>query len=321
MHWIGRLTILALPVMAAIGCGGPPRITTNARQNQSRPTALFLEKEISGSIAGQSLREPYGMALDRRRILYLVDAGNNRLVRFERDLTPNIDIGGFGSRPGLFDQPRFVSIDNDLNLMVSDIGNRRISQHDSKLDYVSEVDLRDDNDPLKFGQPSGIAVTAFGEFWVCDRDNGRIAVFDNLGRFDRFVGGFGYSGGKLQTPEKLVIGPDRNFYVCDGGNSRIVIYDEVGNYVGQVDNEAIGYPQALTFDARGFLWVIDRQSNSVFCLDRSGNIMLAAGSMIAGCAQPMKNPADLVFVGEDRLLISDTDNNRLLVCKVMYEGP
>ena len=48
-------------------------------------------------------------------------------------------------------------------------------------------------------------------------------------QFDRFVGEFGYAGGGLSSPSKIVI--DRHGGIWhDVGNRRIAVYDEYGNY-------------------------------------------------------------------------------------------
>jgi streptogramin lyase len=304
-----------------VGCGQSVRQKPEQKKVLPNPVAVVLETEIKGRIKGQSLRDPAGLAVDRHRVLYLVDAGNNRLIRFDRDLVPEVEIGGYGSQPGLFNQPLYVSIDNDLNVLISDVGNRRISRHDGKLNYVDEIDFRDNEDPLKFGRPSGVAVTAYGEVWICDRENNRIAIFDNIGRFDRFVGDFGYSGGELRSPEKLIIDQAGRFYVCDAGNARIVLYDEFGNFIREIINPAFDYPQALAVDSHGLIWVIDRESGTILCVDPAGILRLTVGVLIPGCREPMKNPADLAFTGDGRLVISDAGNHRLLVCRVIHDQP
>ena len=308
------------PVLAVFSssCGHPSRPGSQVLEVPA-PLTVVVDSEIKGDILGQTIKSPVGLAVDRRGILYVVDSGNNRLISFDRYFAPVRDIGGYGSQPGQFDRPAYVTVDNDLSLLVSDVGNRRISRHDSKLNYVGEIDLRDDEDPLKFGQPSGVGLTEYGEVWMCDRENNRLAVFDNIGRFDRFVGEFGYSGGELRVPEKIVADPEGAFHVCDAGNSRIAIYDEFGNFLREVLESSFEYPRALAFDKHGIAWVLDGVTGRLFCIDGAGHSRLSVGPLIPGCSEPLNDPSDLVFTGDGRLVISDTGNHRLLVCRVVRE--
>lgn len=285
------------------------------------PLAIVVEATIGGRIQGQTLRSPSGLAVDRQGAAYLVDAGNNRIVRFSRDLEPVRDFGGYGAADGLFNRPEYVSVDNDLNLMVSDLGNRRISRIDAKLNFVSEIPLEDDEDPFKYGEPSGVALGSYGAVWWCDRTNDRLVIMDNVEQFDRFIGGYGYAGGQLRSPEKIVAGPDDKFFVCDAGNSRIVVYDQYGNFERQIINAALKYPSALAFDEHGRMWVLDSDRATISCLDSRGGTLLATGPMLAGAQEKLKDPFDLAFTFDGRLLISDKGNNRLVVCRVAYENP
>ncbi len=315
-----RQPALLMLLLTLVGCGGGPRTEREQGKNLPVPLTVVYDTEISGQVLGKRISSPIGVDVDRRGVLYAVDAGNHRLIRFNPDLDPLRDMGGYGSQQGLFGEPSYVTVDNDLNVWVSDPGNRRISRHDSYLNYVDEIDLRDDDDPLKFAHPSGIALTNFGEVWLCDRDNNRLALFDNIGIFDRFVGEFGYSGGGLRDPGKIVAVDGEQFFVCDAGNSRVVVYDEYGNFSYAIEDPAFVAPQSLTFDEQGRVWILDIDTGLLFCFGPDGRFLLSVGPTIPGTDKALKAPSDLAFGADGRLIISDTGNHRLLVCRVAYEN-
>ncbi len=313
-----RLLVPAL-LLILVGCGGNSGIRPGPESSIPKPVALLLDKEISGLILGQRLRQPAGVAVDNRGALYLCDAGNNRVIRFEPDLRSSREMGGYGSQPGLFDQPSFLVVDNNLNLLVSDAGNKRLARYNSKLNYVDEILLIDDEDPLKYGIASGVAVNEYGEVWMSDRENNRVVVFDNVGRFSRFIGEFGYSGGQLSSPGKIIYDNHDRFFVCDAGNSRIVVYDDYGNFSRQITNQAFDYPVAVTFDKGHHLWILDGATGRLFYFSRNGRELMVTGPLLPGTNLPLRNPTDIAMLPDGRLVISDTGNNRVLVCRIVFE--
>ncbi|MFZ5981613.1 MAG: NHL repeat-containing protein [Candidatus Zixiibacteriota bacterium] len=299
-------------------CSKPPSdIQENAPV--AVPLAMLVEREISGTVLGQSLKTPMGITVDYQGQLYVCDAGNNRLLRFDEKFMPQREYGGYGSLEGLFNHPGYIVIDNGLNLWVADVGNRRLSRHNRELNFVDEIKLVDYDEPLKYGEPSGIALTPYGEIWMCDREKGRLAIFDNVGQFDRFIGEFGYSGGQLLQPEKIISDSHDNFIVCDAGNRRIAVYDRYGNFSYDLRNNVFDYPVAAAAGNDGNLWVVDKTAGRVYLVSRRGEILFETGPSIPGVNTPLKNPSDIIVLKDGRLIISDSGNNRLLVCQVMLD--
>jgi hypothetical protein len=312
--------LLVVFCCGTLSCAKPKRPAGDERGPDTGPVPamIVVENVISGPVLNNRLQNPHGLAVDFQGRIYAVDAGNSRLVRFTPDLKPDREIGGYGGQAGLLDRPSFISFDNGLNLMVSDEGNRRISRFNSQLNFVDELSFYDDEDPLKFGYPSGLAFTEYGETWVADRDNNRIAVFSNVGRFDHFLGDFGYSGGQLSAPEKIIRLAGGEFVVCDAGNRRLVRYDRYGNYSMELELPEMDYPQAVAAEANRF-WVLDSRGGRILCLDLNGNTFLEAGPALPGNSVALKRPSDMILLPPDRLLISDSGNNRILACRIVFE--
>lgn len=294
-------------------CGGPPK-SESPVPARPLPVALVVDTVIEGNIFGEPLRNPSGLLADAHGALIVCDEGNNRVVRFTAELKAEIETGGRGSAAGLFNRPISVAIDGPLSIRVVDEGNKRICRLDSRLQYVDELSLSDPDDPLKYGAPGGVAVDKSGNIWVGDRDNNRIAVFTLVQQFDRFVGEFGYAGGGLQTPGKLLVDRAGAHLVCDAGNHRIAVYDEYGNFSRDLSDPLLREPSGFCVDDNGRVWVIDRFSARIFLFSPSGKRELLIEPSIPGLRIPLNSPTDIAVFG-NRIFISDSGNNRIVVCR------
>lgn len=309
-----RLAVIASLVLLN-ACSHPPSKQLKIAE-AAPPGAIVVDTIIDGALFGMPLRKPAGVFLDGNGALIVCDAGNDRIVRFTSLFKPEIEAGGRGTAGGLFIDPIAGAPDGPLNIRIVDRGNRRICRLDSRLQYVDEIPFSDLDDPLKFGSPAGAAVDKSGQVWVSDKDNNRIAVFSLIGQFDKFVGEFGSSGGGLLDPGKIVIDQHGSYFVCDIGDKRILVFDEYGNYTREVVDPELSEPSGIFVDASDRLWAIDRATGKLFVYSSRGIRLMATGSPIAGLATPLKSPQDLTVIG-DRLVISDSGNDRLVVCRIL----
>jgi sugar lactone lactonase YvrE len=300
------------------GCSGHQKAATEEATPSLPPAALLVEQQIIGAVLGKTLKSPTALAVGERGTLYLIDAGNKRIVWFDARLTPVRDFSGEGGTSGRFSEPTHLTVDAEGTLWITDSGRRVLVQCSDKLEYVGEVELKDDQEPQELVRPAGIAVTDFGEIWVADTDNNRIVVLDVLGQVDHFVGDFTYPGGALRRPSKLLSDRHDNIYVCDTDNRRIVIYNDRGSMVREIKHPALEDPVAVAIDGHGWLWTLDQSSGKVHCFNQEGHYLTALGPIVSGSDQPLVRPSDLAFTPDGRLVISDTGNNRLLICQFLY---
>ncbi len=307
-----------LTALLFLSCGGPSDGIRQEVSDSPVPVAVMVERVISGAVLGMMLQNPVGLATDVSGNIYVSDAGNNRIIRFDSIFTARREVGGQGRQAGLLNNPSYLCVDNSLNVVVSEEGNRRVSRFNTNLNFVDVTDFYDFEDQTEYGYPSGLAVTDFGEMWVADREKNRLVVFDRTGKFDRYVGDFAHSGGQLSDPGKVLIDPNDDIIVCDAGNDRLVLYDEYGNYLGSVRHGNIKSPVAAVHH-RGRLWVLDGESGGLYNIDLDGNLVFSSGPLLPGNDRALKYPSDIIALSGDRLLISDSGNNRLVLCKAIYD--
>jgi tripartite motif-containing protein 71 len=321
---IRRAAIVGLMALLAgmmADCTRPPReVQPTGGVARTVPDGLVVEKEISGTVLSLPLRNPCAIAVDNRGQLFVCDAGNNRLIKFGPDFAPIKDHGGFGSGDGLLSDPSHMALDNNLNLWVSESGNRRISRYDLDLNFVDKMSFIDDSDLAKFGTPSGVAVTQYGTMWVADKLRQRVAIFNNIGTFEQFIGEFGSGGGQLLQPEKVVCFGREEFAVCDAGNARVLFYDSYGTFAHEFSDNSLSDPVACAVSGKD-LWIADRKTARIMFVADMRKNQLELGPNITGSTAPLNHPSDLAVLPNGRLAIADSGNNRILICRIIYPQP
>ncbi len=85
-----------------------------------------------GTLHGRGANQfenPTDIAVDNRNgDFYVVDSGNNRVVRYSNQGTYLSEFGGMGANPGQFNKPTGIAIDNDGFVYISDTNNNRIQK-------------------------------------------------------------------------------------------------------------------------------------------------------------------------------------------------
>ncbi len=137
--------------------------------------------------------------------------------------------GSFGiAKSGHFSYPQFIAVDDDGNIYVSDLGNKRIQKFSSNGEYISQWG-NSGKQSGEFHYPSGIAVSGESVF-VADRDLNRIQKFSLDGEFIKEWGEKGKQDGQLFFPNGIAVN-NGTVYVADTGNQRIQMFSTDGEFI------------------------------------------------------------------------------------------
>lgn len=300
-----------------LSCAAGTVRRTLENHSDKLPVAVIVEREVSGFILNQTLKQPSGLAVDKFGFLYLCDQGNNRIIKFDSSFTPLREAGGYGSDEGLFKRPVEIVVDDDNRVLISDASNRRIQQLDTALYYRTQMRLEDSDDPLKFGSPSGLAVTHDGSLRIADNERDDLIFLTNNGVFEKLVGDLGYRGGQLADPQGVAVDRDDNVFVCDAGNGRIAMYDKYGEFQRSIEPDGLERPVAVLIDISDRLWILDQGLSAIFLCQADGKSLLSQPLQILGASRPIDSVVDMAFLQDGRLVISDSVNDRLLICKAV----
>jgi sugar lactone lactonase YvrE len=213
-----------------------------------------------------------------------------------------------------------------------------------------------DNGPAlqaEFASPKGMRMDTRGDLYIADSDNQRIRRVDANGVITTVAGSgiAGYSGdngpatqAELHDPSDMVVDGAGNLYIADAGNHRVrrvdtrgIIttvagtgqqgfsgYSEAGGGVFSGDNvpaiqAQFDYPDSVTLDGAGNLYIADGDNNRIRRVDPAGIITTIAGTGAKGFAGDngpaigarLSFPSNLEVDGAGNLYFSDTFNYRV----------
>lgn len=159
----------------------------------------------------------------------------------------------------------------------------------------------------RFVRPVDLAVSAAGECYVLDAEQGAVQAFNPQGAFLVSFGRPGSRALELQDPKALAIGPD-GVYVLDDGRKTVVIYRgwrpvaEVA--VGGPEEELVG----LAVDSfTGTIFVLDRLAGAIKRFDGRDGKALGPLPIPAGSAAALSKPTRLRMDATRVLWVVDKD--------------
>lgn len=192
---------------------------------------LIPEKEV------KVFTNAVSVAIDGKENVYVLDAGMNQIVKFDKDLKYLKRNGKQGWGEGQFDSPTHIDGSSGLDIFVSDGKNKRVLRLDLELNQISSLytGLVDFPSDLQFNTPVATLVLNSRELYVIDGDNNRIIVYKDGRSPSSIFGDYTSGKGQLSRPVKMVKDAENNIYVLDKESGSIFRFDNLGNYVNKVE--------------------------------------------------------------------------------------
>jgi DNA-binding beta-propeller fold protein YncE len=149
--------------------GGNDRIT------QWSPELQFVRVVAAGEVAGLPLTRPVGLAIDAEQTLWVADACNHRVIRFDLDGNVLLCFGTMGREPGQMRYPYDLTVTAANTIMVCEYGNSRLQWFD-KQGHSLGVWGAPGRHVGELSAPWGATIGRKGRIYIVDSLNSRIQI-------------------------------------------------------------------------------------------------------------------------------------------------
>ena len=289
---------------------------------------------------------PFGVATDWNGTVYVADQFNHRIRRITSAgvVTTLAGSGTPGATDGTgtgasFNYPYGVAVDSTGTVYVSDNANQCIRKITSagvvtRLAGSGTSTFADGTGTgASFRSPSGITVDSSGHVYLADRDNNRIRKITPVGVVTTLAGqtaagsadGTG-TNATFSGPIGVVADLFGNVYVSEFNNHRIrritsdgIVTTLAGSTVGFNDgtrtNAQFNFPQAISIDPLGVLYVAEEGGERIRKITPAGVVTTLAGTGSVGFANgtalqaTFNNPHGIAVDRFRQAYVGDKDNH------------
>ncbi|MBI4331245.1 MAG: SMP-30/gluconolactonase/LRE family protein, partial [Chloroflexi bacterium] len=216
----------------------------------------FLNKWDGDDRSSAYFNQPWGIAADGSGNVFVVDAGNAWVQKFNSS-------GGLVGRWSGGNGGIAAAGDGKIYVADDSWPSGRVTRFENNGTLPSQ---------FATVRASGVAVSPYLDyFYVTDPYNNTVTKYTISGTYVLAWNGSG-SGTQFSSPYGVATDIAGDVYVADSGNSRIVKFDSSGNYVSQFNGGAAGYaflwPYGVAVD-NGYIYVADTNNDRVTKWDGS----------------------------------------------------
>ena len=147
-----------------------------------------------------------------------------------------------------------------------------------------------------------------GEWVVLDADRRQVVTFDRTRRYRRTL----VDRRQNRNVVDLEIDERGRLWVLDREQEQVLRYELDGTAEGPVISREWRRPEALTVDAIGNVYVLDRDAKTVDIFAPNGQLVATVGPVLLDQTE-LRSPRDVAVDGAGRLYIADRDLETVLI--------
>ena len=265
-----------------------------------------------------SVKHPWGLALNNRGHLLVVEQGGHFVSKLSNDNgNDKRSFSSYGSGPDQLNCPCGVALSATGDILVCDQRNHRIhvfSPNGKSLKCVGAYGNR----PLQFSYPFGIAVHPHSnKIYVADNCNHRVQILNEDLTFCSKFGSKGSENGQFQYPRAISCDRTGNLYVADTENHRVQVFTAKGEYIRQFGKKGKGrgeldQPRGIAVDCNDIVYVSEFGNDRISLFTREGNFVRSCGMSGTGAGE-FNGPSGITVSNDGVVYISDYRNGRVQV--------
>ncbi len=200
--------------------------------------------------------QPEGVDVDSAGNVYVVDAGNDRVMKHRLTGGFRSRLGYHGSYPGQLVQPWDIAVGRSQAWVV-DQGNYEIDRYSKTGRWLGSFGTFG-RGPGQFVTPYAIAVNAANDLvYVTDHVKHQVMVFRPRGGLVATFGSAGRAAGQFLKPAGIAFHPDGSVFVADRCNRRVQRFTADGRYIESLGRGTLEAPTFLAVDPAGDVYVSD----------------------------------------------------------------
>lgn len=221
---------------------------------------------------------PHGLTVDEKGNVWVSDVGLHQVFKFSKDgkLLMSKGIAKVAGSDSLhFNRPTDIAITKDGTFYVSDgYGNSRIVKFSAEGKYLLEWGKKGKG-VGEFDIPHSITLDEYGNVYVADRENKRIEVFNDKGRFLREIKNEAFENicavyyNEL-SKQLIAVDDEISWFGLSHNGSNILIINADGSIAGKFGKEEFkamhlnGWFHDVVMDKSGNIYVGDILENKVW---------------------------------------------------------
>lgn len=265
---------------------------------------------------------PTDVALDAEGNLYVIDSGNHRIQKFDRNGKFLLLWGNQGTGEGQFnfidkEHEGFGGIEIAPNgrVYVADSENARIQVFDTNGKFLQQWGKRGKGNG-EFVRPIDLAIDRAGNVFVIDDRNDQIQKFDGQGKFLLRWGGNGSADGQLKDTGGIAVDTDGNVYVADFGNNRVQKFDNAGKFLakwgsrGRSEGKFVD-PDYVHVDDKGNVYVVEYEGARIQKFDGDGTFRAVLSNGLG-----LSKPIGLTVDAQGIFWVADYGHGRVLAFRL-----
>lgn len=241
--------------------------------------------------------------LPEARELALLDGGTKKTLVKE------------GKLQGQVRSPRGLLVSPKGLIYAADTGNDRVQIFNADGTYDNMFGESGSGEG-QFRAPSAVAVNAAGNIYVADTKNKMVKAFSADGMF-LFTVGPQLGGLSLAAPVAVACDENKNVYILDSVLKKVIVTDAMGKFLRVWDDSgSLKDPASLSYDGKGFFYILDRGAYSVKIFDADGRFTASFFAKGRG-ERELWAPQYMAFSG-DKIYVSDMETSRVVAFDVSY---